>query len=209
MSLMKTLSRLLAPSAALLLLAGCQVIPEAREDPSHFYTLGVPRMATGEASATEPVQVSLLPIELPAYLHKGLLVVRKGENEVRYSDYDRWAEPLEAAIARSLQAGIQADPRFNVSLHAGGPAQRCELRVRVQQAEGLALTGTPASVRFVAVVELQSTGEQPRLLARRVFTAPPAAWDGQSQAALAKGLGEAVDQLAREISELLAAKVLP
>jgi len=206
---MKTLSRLLVPAAALLLVAGCQIIPEPREDPSHFYTLGVPRLVATESTVAEPLQVQLLPVELPAYLHKGLLVVRKGENEVRYSDYDRWAEPLETAIARSLQAGIQADPRFSVSLHPGGPAHRCELRVRIQQAEGLALPGTPASVRFVASIELQSTGDQPRVLARRVFTAPATAWDGQSPAALAKGLGEAVDQLAREISELLAAKALP
>ncbi len=203
---MKTLSRLLLPASALALLAGCQVIPEPREDPTRYYTLGASHMAAAETPAAEQISVALLPVELPAYLRKGLIVVRKGDNELRFSDYERWAEPLEAGINRLLQGGIQADARYSL---AGSGPRRCEIKVRIQQAEGLAPEGAPASIRFAAVIELLSADGQGRLLARRSFSAPALAWDGRSHAALAKGLGEDIELLAREITLLLAAQPLP
>jgi uncharacterized lipoprotein YmbA len=203
---MKSLSRLLLPASVLLLLAGCQVIPEPREDPTRYYTLGASHTAVADTPAAEPFTVGLLPVELPAYLRKGLLVVRKGDNELRFSDYERWAEPLEAGITRLLQSGIQSDARFTVTNQAVSGLRCCEVKVRILQAEGLAPEGASASIRFSATVELHSADGQGRVLTRRTFTAPPQAWDGRSHAALAKGLGEDIELLAREITLLLASE---
>jgi uncharacterized lipoprotein YmbA len=89
-----------------LLLGACALGPGA--DRSRFFTL-TPIDADGGAttSAAPPHRVlGLGPIVLPAYLGRASMATRIGPNEVRYAELDRWAEPLDRSVARTLQQNL-------------------------------------------------------------------------------------------------------
>ena len=84
-------------------LAGCSVFrPQA--DPSRFYVL------TATASRAENVAsrsssgpiIGLGPIKFPDYLDRSQLVTRHGPNRVTFSDFERWAEPMERNFSRIM-----------------------------------------------------------------------------------------------------------
>jgi uncharacterized lipoprotein YmbA len=78
-----------------------------REDTSAFFLLS-PVPPQGAASTPLPVAVGLGPIELPGYLDRAQIVVRISDNQVALSDADRWAEPLFANLARTLEEDLAA-----------------------------------------------------------------------------------------------------
>lgn len=188
--------RFLAGAALAALLAGCNVLPEARPENARYYVLEA-KSATATPSAATPsagaVTLGLRPIEIATYLRGKAIATRVAENEVRYAHDAFWAEPLDAGIARVLRENLAA--RATV-LPYPFPAQLprdYDLTVRVLNAEG-----GPNGVRFVAVIELLRVGDKPELVARREFTAPAAAW-GSDYDRLARGLSDAVAALADEV----------
>jgi uncharacterized lipoprotein YmbA len=96
------------PAAALALLGfavlttGCL---SPKDDRSQFYVLAAPvdtaRTAPGD------VTLGLGPITLPEYLHRPQMVTRVGENQVTISEDYRWAEDLEAGIARVMRQDLE------------------------------------------------------------------------------------------------------
>jgi len=91
----RTTRSLLVALAALTTLGGCSLGP--REDPSRFYVLPSPEIATDDASG---LTVGLGPVSLPDYLDRPEIVVRRSDVEVELRRWDRWAEPLDAAVVR-------------------------------------------------------------------------------------------------------------
>ena len=88
---------------ALVLFAACL---GPRQDPSAFFLLSpVPPPA---AESPVPVSIGLGPIAIPGYLDRPQVIVRLSDNEVALSDADRWAEPLAANIARTLEENLAA-----------------------------------------------------------------------------------------------------
>jgi len=82
----------------MLVVEGCSVLtPQA--DPSRFFML----TPSAEALADEPtgmkaseVSLGIGPVTLPEYLKRPEMVIRTSADEVKLSDTDRWAEPLES-----------------------------------------------------------------------------------------------------------------
>jgi uncharacterized lipoprotein YmbA len=183
--------RFLVGAVLAALLAGCNVLPEARPENARHYVLEAkPATATPSAGA---VTLGLRPVEVATYLCGKAIATRVAANEVRYAHDAFWAEPLDAGIARVLRENLAA--RATV-LPYPFPAQLprdYDLTVRVLNAEG-----GPGGVRFVAVIELLRVGDKPELVARREFTAPAAAW-GNDYGRLAHGLSDAVAALADEV----------
>jgi uncharacterized lipoprotein YmbA len=70
-----------------------------RHDPTRFYVLAanVPDQPHPPGS----LAIGLGPIVMPGYLQHPGLVTRVG-TEVRYADFDRWAEPLPTLVGRAL-----------------------------------------------------------------------------------------------------------
>jgi hypothetical protein len=172
-------------------LSGCNILPEARPENSHYYVLESKPAA--DAPPSGAVRIGLRPIEVPAYLKHKAVAERTGENEVRYATEAFWAEPLDAGIARVLREQLAA--RANVFVYPF-PAQLprdYELTVRVLSAEGGA-----SGVRFVAVIELLRVGDSPELVVRKEFTAPATPWN-RDYSQLARGLSQAVAALADEV----------
>jgi len=96
------------PAAAVAMLGfavlttGCSLSP--KEDPSQFYVLAAP--ADIERSAPADVILGLGPITLPQYLHRPQMVTRNSEQQVTLSEVHRWAEDLEAGIARVMREDL-------------------------------------------------------------------------------------------------------
>jgi uncharacterized lipoprotein YmbA len=134
------------------------------------------------------------------------VAVRRGSNELVLSDYARWAEPLDAAIARMLRGGLEASPAVARVFPQPFPfdAERdCDVSVRILRCEGAVEPNGRAFARFDAEIEVTSAGPNPRLIARKTFAAPAAPWDGQDYSRLAALLGDDVAALGREAATLL------
>lgn len=87
--------------AATIALAGCSILkPQA--DPSRFYVLTSTSTRAENANARAPggLTIGVGPIELPDYLDRSPLVTRLGPNQVAFSDFERWAEPLARNFSR-------------------------------------------------------------------------------------------------------------
>ncbi len=85
------------------LLAGCL---GPRQDTSALFLLSpVPPPA---AESTIAVAIGLGPITIPGYLDRPQVIVRISDNQIALSEADRWAEPLAANIARTLEENLTA-----------------------------------------------------------------------------------------------------
>jgi uncharacterized lipoprotein YmbA len=185
-----------------LFLAGCDgLIPPPQVDPTRYYVLTGPSPAP--AAAGGPLRVGLRTVELAAYLKSPDMIVRQGANELMLQDYARWGEPLEAGIGRLLRDRLRTAGAVGRVYPQPFPldADRdCDVAVTLLRCEG----ATDRTARFAATIEITKASDG-RLLARRTFVAPDAAWDGKNFGQLAGLLSADVDALGQEIVAALPA----
>jgi uncharacterized lipoprotein YmbA len=189
-----------------LLLSGCLSVPlpKAEADPTRFYVLRTPTATPTGAAGT--ARVYLQPVEIAAYLRSRPLIVRAGEHEIRYRDFARWGEGLEAGVARVVRESLLGrGAAAEVALGAGrAPADGTGLilGIRVLACEGTADGG----VRFRAGWTLQAVaaaGAAGTILGRGDFQSADLRWDGKTEAMLVAQLSAAVDALAGDIAAVL------
>ena len=96
-------SRFTAPATliviGLALFAGC-----SGSAPVHFYMLAQSPPAAAPAPAAAVGRgptIGVGPVTLPRYLER-INIVTRGDTEMEVSEYDRWAEPLNASVPRLL-----------------------------------------------------------------------------------------------------------
>lgn len=194
---------LMAVTAAMV--GGCQLLPPGAVDTTRFFVLNA-SIAAASAPSAEPkhearLQIGLRQVELPAYLRATKsMVVRDGANEIRYQDYSRWAEPLDAGVNRVLVERLSAASNvLGVDAHPlrGDLARNCYIAIRVVRCEGV--TGENPSARFAATYEI-TTPDATSPAISKTYEAPDAPWDGKDFNALAKLLSEAVGGLGDKIA---------
>jgi len=106
--------RLLTLAAASISLASCAV-----SDSTLYYALGrvgagstEPRASTStplsSAAGTAAEGIGVGPVIMPGYLDRIQVVTRSGTDQVEFSVFRRWAEPLDDGIARVLAEEIGA-----------------------------------------------------------------------------------------------------
>ena len=186
--------RRLIPAFTLLLLAGCNILPEAQPDPTRFYVL--PETMADLANPAG-VTLGLLAPELPAYLtNSRAMAVASSDSQITYRDFDRWAEPLDQGISRVLRTALASQPGIRRALPTPFTAEDVrdyDLRVRVHHCEGLDSGG----IRFVLsyeIVQLDGT-----LVAASTYRAPLGDWSGDP-GDLARRLAAAVTAAATTIA---------
>ena len=78
-------------------LAACAQIQSSR-----FYTLAATEAEAPVATRDKQLVIGLGPVTLPEYLNRPDLVTRSGQTQMRLAEFDKWAEPLEALVTRTL-----------------------------------------------------------------------------------------------------------
>ena len=77
--------------------------------PARFYILTPtvkPAVGSIQNESLEPISIAIGPVELSEYLLRPQIVSHSGANKVEYSEYDRWAEPLDDNFARVVAENI-------------------------------------------------------------------------------------------------------
>lgn len=193
--------------AGIFLATGCNLIPPAQPDPTHYYVLTGP--ALGEDGGLRPggkIRLGLRSVEMSPYLRKGTLVVRRGSNEIIYNEDARWGEPLEAGITRALRAQLLSAPavtRVYAPPFSIDQERDFDVAVNIVRCEGQLDAAGHGAVKFAAVLEVTSVKTPGLIVTRKLFAAPDAAWDGRDYGALANALSEAVAALGREVATAL------
>ena len=163
----KHIAGLMATAVATLALAACGTTAAAR-----FYTLS----STATAASAPALNVSVVvgPISIPATVDRPEFVTVRGSNGVDVDAFNRWAEPLNDAIARAVAgdletllggATVAVAPLANFT-----PTWRVTLRV--QRFEST--LGASALVDAVWVVRKEPAGEAHagHTLARETVSGP-------------------------------------
>jgi Uncharacterized protein conserved in bacteria len=189
--------------------AGCSLLPKPAPDPTRHYVL------TGAASVvTEPtakqgvLKVGVRSVQVAPYLDAKSMIVRRGDNEIDYRDYARWAEPLATGINRMLVARLHVSDKVARVFPQPYPfdiARDVDVSVSVLRCEGRVLPDGSAVASFLCTIEIarvadaDAEGRGGEVLLREVFEAPPTPWKEGDYAALAALLSDHVARLADTI----------
>jgi uncharacterized lipoprotein YmbA len=122
---------------ALALAGGTGCVSLKRTPEARFFVLRA--LAEPPAAPQPPAAfrlVGMLPVSIPGYLDRAQLVTWTRPGELRVDEFLRWAEPLDAAITRTLAENLDLLlPETHVirSPWAAGVKPRCRVRVRLRQ----------------------------------------------------------------------------
>lgn len=129
MTLMKSILCLLSLAALVLSTSACSsILPKAKSDDSRFYVLDAKPDTVFEADVPGPLLVNVV---IPGYLAKPTIARRVNEHEVTYHDKYRWAEPLDTAVERLIEAMIKP----TASVDKEHPSTRTLLEVTILRFE--------------------------------------------------------------------------
>jgi len=99
------LNTILSTGLLLTFVAGCAG-PSPR---SNYYLLSaVPDQEVGQTTtaASDGLSIGIGPVSFPDYLDRQQIVIRTGPNEVSFSEFDRWAEPLKNNFLRVFKENL-------------------------------------------------------------------------------------------------------
>lgn len=88
--------------------AGCSILAP-QKDRSQFFILTPTPVAAPSAPATalhSDLSVGLGPVAFPDYLKRQEIVTRVGPNQLKLSEVNRWAEPLDSNFERVLEEDL-------------------------------------------------------------------------------------------------------
>ena len=192
----RVLSKSLLCAVLLLAVNSCSFLKPVNTEEHNYLLTARPSPEPSAAEVRPPCIVRVLPVELPEYLQTSDMVIRTGTNEVIFTKFHQWAEPLDAGIRRVLAQnlrgfrGIQevltdepspANPRLYI------------ISVHILACEG-SDTNDRGSILLSATWEISPGGTE-ATLAHGVFHSPPASWHPGDYTAMVSQLSNAVADL--------------
>ena len=102
---------------------------------SRFYTLSA---ANAPAAASSTLSIVVGPVSVPAVVDRPQIVVTTSPNQVRPEEFNRWASPLQNAIARVVAENLVAllgTPRVILSSQTLGADADYRAAIEVQRFE--------------------------------------------------------------------------
>jgi uncharacterized lipoprotein YmbA len=186
-------------SASLILLTGCLGL----QQPSRFYVLSALPSAETTSSVVPNEQgpaIGLGPLTFPKYLDRPQIVTRTSPYELRFAEFDRWAEPLEANFSRALAENLSWQiPTDRINLFPWPRITPIEYQVTVDITEFYGQTEGQSSL--VAQWSIFKGEGQEALLSRKSrFRAPAGTQDYGTMVA---AMSQTVADLGREIAGAL------
>jgi uncharacterized lipoprotein YmbA len=190
-------------------LGGCNFFPKPSPDPTRHYVLTGPKPAeVNEGVKRGTLKVGLRSVQVAPYLDTKSMIVRRGDNEIDYRDFARWAEPLSTGINRMLVARLHASDRVARVFPQPYPfdvERDLDISINVLRCEGRVDADGRAHATFMCAIEIVRVGGAAGLpaggqvLVREVFEAEPAPWREGDFAGLAAALSAQVAQLAETL----------
>ncbi|HLZ67752.1 MAG TPA: PqiC family protein [Aliidongia sp.] len=172
---------------ALTLLAACSTTPENR-----YYTLSVEPAAISTAQSPHAGRITIAKVLLPGVIDREQMVVVTGPQTVDIREFDRWAEPLDQFVPRTLAQDL--------ALRVGGPTSNLPERrlfVSIDRFSVDAMGSSQLTGRWWMLEPGETAAqrrERPFVLSR-----PAEARDGvQVAAAMSALLGMLADDVARK-----------
>ncbi|AGW12637.1 PqiC family protein [Megalodesulfovibrio gigas] len=184
-----------------LLAAGCM----GRSEPARFYILQPAALLPEDVAAQPPPAeagcfvLGVGPVVLPGFVDRDQMVARQGDHTLTVAEFDRWAEPLDKAFARTLATNLEqlvcARPAVSYPFPQGMQLDR---QVSLQLSRHDCMPGRDCVLEASWVV-LDSRGDALATGAARLQQ--PLA--GQSYAAMAAGLSQLNAALAVDVAASL------
>jgi uncharacterized lipoprotein YmbA len=202
----RAIMRIAGPALVLVALAGLSGCSSTA--PPRFYTLSSTRQAASADTASdtgvrEAALATLLvgAVEIPQTLDRPQLVRRSGVNRIDVAEYDRWSEPLDAMIRRTLAEDLgMLLPKSRIltsTLPAVPVDQTLVVEIARFEADNAGMVTLEA--QWFVLAERDSV---PRLSRRATITEP--ADSGESEAVVAAMSG-ALAKFAGEVANALTA----
>lgn len=196
-----TISPLACLAAMSLMLCGCLNLKPVVDTSRSFVLTPLPATTPALFTSLDSPVVGIGRVDIPEYLQSKRIAVRKGSNEVQYSETLQWAERLDKGIQRALGANIGLLlGSTNVVLSAWRRSDvQAEIYVLVQRFE----TDERGQAVLEARWRVMNPGAEIALRAglSRITQAGPPFADNPDGAAAA--LSDTVANLSREITEAL------
>jgi len=193
---MQKLTRIIFPGLVAACIAGCASSPTAR-----YYTISpltVQEQKNAVATTvTNPVSVSVTPVEIPDHLDRLQIVTSDGANRLKLAEFDRWggslAENITTVLLENLSVLLPSDRVFTYPRMAAEMPDY-QLGVRV-----LRLDCLPGERVDLKVQWLITTGKDKQEVVRRLAVFSEKVADSRYETMVA-GVSRTIEQLSREIS---------
>jgi hypothetical protein len=181
--------------------AGCSSSP-----PLHYYTLGEVPGTARLATAVNAVPVRLDRVTIPTELDRDQLVRRIDATQLKISEDDRWAAPLEDTIRRVLSGDLATRLPSGLVVDPNEPSvgeKRQSLAVDIQEYFGDA--SCAVTLRAAWVLRPPDSQSSSGIEDVRV----PGSGDCAGAAALPAVMSQALAQLSDRIAAAIARRSLP
>ena len=179
-------------------LSGCGSAP-----PIHFYQLSaLPYSGTEESSSDVDQKkiVGIGPVEIPSYVDRVHMVIRRGETELELLEFDRWAEPLQRNLTRvlvdNLSQLLASDGATVLKWDEGLPLDY-RVRIEVTQLDFTKAGNVSLVTRWII---LRKDSQETLAIKTSRFTSSGTPGDYSS---LVSEMSRHVESLSREIAESL------
>jgi len=177
-----------------LMLEGCA------SQPSRFYLLSAlskPDAASLRRSDAQGPTIGVGPVTLPRYLDRPQIVIRTSLYELQLAEFDRWAESLDANVARVLADNLSLlIPTGRVVVSPWPRATAIDYQVVIDVTHFLSQVGAE-SLLIADWTLLKGEGPQVLTSGKSRFSAPSG---GQDYVAVVAAMSQTVASLSQEIA---------
>lgn len=190
---------LLTLGLLVIILAGCASSPSSK-----FYQLNSLQNSTSITRDVSPEQniiIAIGPVRIPDYLDRPQIVTRAGKNELKLSEFDRWAGSLESDVTRVLVediSGLLPADRFSVirwiPYAVGRVPISCRVEVLVDRFEGTLRDSVLPKAQWNVFSHDRSLLLKMESLIREQI-------NGNGYDALVAAMSSALERLSRDVSE--------
>ncbi len=178
-------------------------------DPTRYYLLASVEFEEeagrgDEHPAGEPLSVGLRRIQVTDYFNTPAITVRTGENSLRYSEFNRWAESLDRGASRIVREQLRGDPFVGSILlfpEASREEVNYEVEIHLLACEAVEHPDGSGSYSFRAFWMIYD-GVERSIESGGEFTRT-GDWSRGDYAAFARSISGACSELGREIARQL------
>lgn len=183
--------------------AGCFSLGQGDAQPTLYYTLeAVDASPVDTSRSEEPVVIGLDRIEVPSYLDRREIVVRTGDNELRYTERHLWAERPSDSLQRLLSMDIERQASVALAVHSLPWPDHSDpewvLQLNLESFEGQESPTTELLLEASWIIQSSKDGA---IAKKGHYRAANLDWSKGDYSSLAHGLSKGLGDLGRLIAK--------